>query len=298
MKNTIGIALDTNICVKKLSANGELVEELKFKNVVLDTGWDSFMRRVMDGDSEPRFLFLGTGTTEPSASDPGLESPSSSLPGKPRSNGRSLAGGEHDANHWWWRTRHRYDYDAGEAEGTWTELGLAYDQAYSEPYNRSLFRDENGDPISITVLADEYLQVFVDLIMYTPAGVVAEGEIVYDGQVHTWTVEYDNSKWQGWLGSKTPWYYNSGYLNRIDISNLTNGSDFTYSLTREEARGELELHVRHGEDIDLSGIVLRNDFTWRNTIYRITFDPPLHKKAEDRLFGTMTWQIVRAEVPE
>lgn len=298
MKSTIGIALDTNIRVKKFASNGSLVEERDFKNVVLDVGWDSLMRRVMDDNSEPEYLFLGTGTTEPSASDPGLESPSSSLPGKPRSNSRDLGAGEHDEDHWWWRTRHRYDYDAGEAEGTWTELGLAYDESYSEPYNRSLFRDENGDPISITVLSDEYLQVFVDLIMYTPTGVVAEGDISYDGQVHTWTVEYDDRTSQGWMGSKTPWHYDSGYLNRVEISGLSNDSDYTYSLTPEEARGELELHVRHGEDFDLGGIILRNDFIWQNTSYRITFDPPLHKKAEDRLFGTMTWQIIRAELPE
>lgn len=301
MKSAISLSLDTDIRVKKYKKCGEVTVEAAFKNVVLDAGRASLLSRIMNAnsntDNAPKYLFLGTGTTTPMASDPGLESPASGLPGKRAASFGHMVDSP-TGGHVKYTTRMRFDYDEGEAEGTWTELGLAFGESYTEPYNRSLFKDENGSPISITVLSDEYLQVFIDLIIYVPWGEVASGSFIYDGHQHTWSLVGDN--YYSMAGYANP-FRDQGVFNDPIISDLARGSDGDYSFSRdvENATVSIQLHVRHGEERQISTIQLRNARTLHpQRTHHIYFDPPIHKKYEDRLFGEIEYSLDIGEVPE
>lgn len=300
MKGAMKLSLDTNIHVRKGRRGSGIAQEMSFKNVVLNIGRTSLLSRIMNDDSNadnaPMYLYLGTGTTTPTPDDPGLESPSSSLSGK-RAAHSSHDGDDSLETHLKYTSTLRFDYEEGEAEGTWTELGLAFGESYNEPYNRSLFKDKDGNPVSITVLSDEYLQVFVDLIMYVPFGEVASGTIVYDGNQHSWLLVGD--RFNG-PGATSP-FRDLGIFNRPNVVGLENGADNDYSrsIDVENATVKIDLHVRHGQEIEIEEVrltayrVLRPERT-----HHVYFDPPILKKYEDRLFGEIEYSLDIGEVPE
>ena len=164
MKLAVGLKPHGRFCVEKGSRRRQTCERLRFDNIVLDTGWENFKQKAFFAYCFPDYLFLGTGTSEPQRTDLGLEAVSQQLPGCHRTtNETDFAVRYTEGEPLLHEVTLRFDYGEGVAEGVWTELGLAYGRDYTEPYNRSLFRDENGNPISLTILSDEYLTVFVQL---------------------------------------------------------------------------------------------------------------------------------------
>ena len=131
-------------------------ETIKTKNVVLDVGFDWWLRAQIDNTIAnrfmPDFLFLGTGTTEPDRSDTGLTAVSTTAPPKYRT--AQQQGGEYIENELCIaETKFTFGWGEGEAEGTWTELGLAFWDGigsnaqtrgglntYTTPYSKSLVR--------------------------------------------------------------------------------------------------------------------------------------------------------------
>lgn len=175
----IGMRPAGHIKIQKGKAGEGINWESDFPNLVLDVGWDN-LKSVLAAENsptDPLHLFLGSGTTEPAATDSGLESISGTLAGKAFSTRKYPATVTAQSP----RVRLRFDYTEGEAEGVWTELGLAFDSQYSSPYNRSLIRDGNGDPTSLTILSDEFLTVYVELVMYFTS-ISGSGSIDYNGQ--------------------------------------------------------------------------------------------------------------------
>ena len=156
-----GISPAVNFVVQKFSGDGALIQEAFCKNVVLDVGWEHFMDRCFSSitnnhnSRNPDFLYLGTGTTEPTREDLGLEAVSAIV--VPKIQSSMTWGGEFDPLTderivTWRETVH--NYLPGEATGTWTELGLAFwdlignsapargiNNTYTFPYSRSLFRE-------------------------------------------------------------------------------------------------------------------------------------------------------------
>lgn len=182
----LGIALSTTFRVEKRNRKGEITGEREFDNVVLDIGWDAFASRLQAGAKAPRHLYLGTGTTEPTAQDTGLENLSGTLPGKLESS-YTMAGSDYLERRA--EARLVFEYGEGEAEGVWTELGLAYGSSYTEPYNRALFRDENGNATSFTILSDEYLTVYAYLNLYlVDPDPLPSGTLDYNGQTINWVM--------------------------------------------------------------------------------------------------------------
>lgn len=179
MKNVrVGLDITGHVRVEKWSKSRDERLDLEFDNVVLNIGWDTFATQyitpITSGGLFPRYLYLGTGATEPKATDLGLAAVSTALGGKYMHSWPEL-GGVFSVSEKYSTVNLRFDYGEGEAEGVWTELGLGYRAAYNPPevnapyttpFNRALFRDETGTPIAITVLADEYLRVFVQLRLH------------------------------------------------------------------------------------------------------------------------------------
>lgn len=222
MKLSGGVALEGFFKVEKHKDGVGKVWESEFENVVLDVGWANIVANP-HGILYPEYLYLGTGTSEPAATDTGLENVSGTLPAKQRYS-RSFASslpGTHA------EVVLGFQYGMGEAEGVWTELGLAYGDTYTTPYNRSLFRDANGNPISLTVLSDEYLNVFVALRMYVSGPTSNTGSFDYNGTTHSYTIQVDGDSDFSLTSTSDSMRYNiweRGFPNKVHI-----GSEFVSS---------------------------------------------------------------------
>lgn len=223
--------------VIKHNASGEVVLDKKFDNHVLDSGMD-FLITHMVGMTDYRnalafqmnHLFLGSGTTEPAFSDTGLESRSGTLAGKKAlsksddyvySSTLPRVGHADEENHvYWTEITFNFQYAQGEAEGVWTELGLADDLSYTNPVTRALFRDENGDPISLTVLSDEYLTVFYTVRFEDGMGSPQTGTLDVSGQ----SVGYEVVQIKG-----NNSYSHTGWLSDYDGENTQYGNGYKNS---------------------------------------------------------------------
>jgi hypothetical protein len=185
----MGVEITGHITVEKWSDNGLPPESYEFDNLILDVGWAEIWSRFPchNRGGLPRYLYLGTSSVEPAPSDPGLLAVSTTLAGKLAIS--EVYGGLISAESVYSSVRLQFDYTQGEAQGVWLELGLAYGSTYTNPFNRALFRDENGDPMSITVLSDEYLRVYVELRMHFPPGNRTQA-VLLDGNEFTATISY------------------------------------------------------------------------------------------------------------
>lgn len=183
-----GMSLSGHIRIEKRGSDGEVNYRSEFNNLVLDVGWSNLISRT--SGLVPQYLALGTGTTEPVPTDTGLEAVSPTLPLKQRS---ALSYGGSDPSIEMASAMQTFEYAQGEAEGVWTELGLSFDSAYSSPYNRSLVRDDQGNPISLTILSDEYLTVYVEIRMYISTDPVT-GTLDYNGTTHNWSARINPGK--------------------------------------------------------------------------------------------------------
>lgn len=263
----LGIALTGHYRVEKRKKSGDVIYETEFDNIVLDIGWENFKARL-DGAPPrtqkpvPKYLFLGTGTSEPQETDTGLEQVSQTLAGKGAA-GTSLVGESFSGGVGKCHVDMTFNYGEGEAEGVWSELGLSYTSDYTMPYNRSLIRDDAGNPITLTILSDEYLTVYVRLSLYLVQPSAESSIITYNGQDHTVTWEMtSNIVSEIYSSGCMPWA--SGFPHRLSISGvgvygLAYEGNLLYKTTADKV-------IEPGSEITISGGVLQ---TW----YYSTYDP-------------------------
>ena len=137
---------------------GEVRERRSFDNLILDIGLENFWSKSTS--MQPA---LGVGTTPPAVTDTGLEqlvyaaqsiSPSSS----------AVAPTSPDWVAKWIQT---WRIPANAAVGTFTEIGLCNWGGVPPYWCRALIVDEQGNPSSISVLADEYLDVTYTLNLHS-----------------------------------------------------------------------------------------------------------------------------------
>lgn len=207
------IRITGKVHVQKFSKNMELIQELRFPNVVLAVGWENMKATFPGGRLYPEYLYLGTGTTKPKTNDLGLQNISPTLPGKYRFS--VSLGGVNTSSERYSSCTLRFDYAEGEAVGTWTELGLGYNTTYITPFNRALFKDETSTPIAITVLADEYLRVFFTLNMHLPLSIPAQ---------NFWFNDVQGSVSFAYGSAVNNGSYNFWYAWPVSFTYLRNGS--------------------------------------------------------------------------
>jgi hypothetical protein len=246
---TLGVRPEGHITIELRNADG--VQTREFDNVVLDSGWDSLISRMLTADAAavPKWLYFGIGESEPSKSDSGLE--------QRLTNGKahtSIAySGLVNAGNLtaYSQAIVRFDYAPGELSGVrWTEVGLAYGNSYVEPYNRALIMDEARVPTPLVCLADQTVTVYVRLRLWltgwgsrVETGIVS-GTLNLNGNIQSTT----NGLWiKGFplnsavLGSLAPlaregyappssrWYF------------VTNADNFSASFIAFRARSDIEM---------------------------------------------------------
>lgn len=146
-------------CVVRKADTHEIVKETpEFHNLVLDSG----LARMSVGAWIDRCV-VGSGNSEPTATQVSLDNMVAST--------TTVATGVSDtagiqvttAPFYWFGCR-TWRFATGTATGNLSEIGLGWDG--SSLWNRALIRDNLGNPTTITVLADEYLDVFCEVRVY------------------------------------------------------------------------------------------------------------------------------------
>lgn len=127
-----------------------------FHNLVLDAGLD----RLSVG-SAIGVVCVGSGNSTPVATQTSLDS---FIASTTQINGSDERGNQTSTPpfHVW--ARRTYRFREGVAAGNLSEIGIGW--TVSNLFNRALIKDASGNPVTITVLSDEYLDVIVELRMY------------------------------------------------------------------------------------------------------------------------------------
>lgn len=126
-----------------------------FHNLVLDTG----LKQLSVGDAIS-YCFVGTGNSEPKPEQTGLDNHLAETAKVLRiDQGRDVQSSEP----FYW-IRKVYRYDEGVAAGNLAEVGTGW--VRGSCFNRTLIKDALGNPTTITILEDEFLDVVVEFRVY------------------------------------------------------------------------------------------------------------------------------------
>lgn len=173
--------------IRKYKADtNELIQEVgPFDNLITNQG----LNRVGTG-AFGTHVFVGTGTATPAVTDTQLGT-YLNYTGSFSSwwNSGILQGGSPD---YWVQGAGTWRFAAGTATGTITEVGIGWFTGAATAANhrvssRALIVDSGGSPISITVLADEYLDVTYSLRYYPYVGSDVVQTVVISGVNYTFT---------------------------------------------------------------------------------------------------------------
>lgn len=138
-----------------------------FHNLIVDSGLDHY--GISETNKGIILFAVGTGTTAPNVAQTGLTSMVGSWryygsnPGYTETAGAAAV----PPYHGWYRRSIRFN--PGQATGNLSEVGVAWGTITSNfraLFARELIRDIDNNPTSITVLADEYLDVYYELRNY------------------------------------------------------------------------------------------------------------------------------------
>lgn len=126
-----------------------------FHNLVLDTG----LKQLSVGTAISH-CFVGTGNSEPKPEQTGLDSHLAETTQVLRTEqGRDVK----SAEPFYW-IRKVYRYNEGAAKGNLAEVGTGW--VHGSCFNRTLIKDDLGNPTTITILEDEFLDVVVEFRVY------------------------------------------------------------------------------------------------------------------------------------
>ncbi|MEG2263009.1 MAG: hypothetical protein RSC68_01400 [Acinetobacter sp.] len=127
-----------------------------FHNLVLDAGLD----RLSVGSAIDR-VCVGSGNSAPIISQTKLDAFVASTT---TTQGYEVGIRQVTTEPYYYGGRIIYRFGEGVAAGNLSELGLGW--ANTNLFNRALIKDANGNPTTITVLADEFLDVVVEIRVY------------------------------------------------------------------------------------------------------------------------------------
>lgn len=154
----------------------------EFDNLILNSG---LARAVV---AAPSLIFsgggvqLGTGTTPPAVTDTTLTAPSKYFTGTGPGATASYVPGPPP----YWQYTHVWRANPGEATGTFSEIGVGWNNG-ANLWSKALIVDGGGSPTTITILADEYLDVYYTLKEYPPTADVT-GTTVISGTSYDWVM--------------------------------------------------------------------------------------------------------------
>lgn len=130
----------------------------EFDNLVTDIG----LNQLGFGGVNP-YCRVGSGSTAPANTDTTLVSQIGAT-GSTTAN----AAGYSSTAPWYSWNRDTYRFAAGVAAGNVSEVGIGWNTTGPTLFSRALVKDAEGNPTTITVLSDEYLDVTYECRLYSP----------------------------------------------------------------------------------------------------------------------------------
>lgn len=146
-------------CVVRKNDTHEIVKESgEFKNLVLDTG----LARMGVG-AWASHCIVGSGNSTPTAGQTSLDSLIATTTTTINDSSAS-SGIQVETEPEYWFCRRLWRFAVGVATGNLSEVALGW--GASSLWNRALIKDRFGNPTTITVLSDEYLDVLCEIRFY------------------------------------------------------------------------------------------------------------------------------------
>lgn len=162
LNNKLKVKGEVNLVVK--SSNGEKRETGFFKNLILD----SFFPKLQSGGfSAPIRISVGTGSTPPAVTDTQLENRVS--PPTIAAASFDNASTAEDVNNIYYTNEFRQRFTIGSVVGNIAEVAASFNENPSAGIGtRTLVKDLQGNPTTITVLATEELTVYYKFTVVVP----------------------------------------------------------------------------------------------------------------------------------
>lgn len=231
-----------------------------------------------------RRVFVGSGQTPASVTDTALVS----LVATASSTTSNVSGASSSAPYYGF-LRTTWRFSAGQAQGNLSEVGVG--GTSGALFSRSLIKDSGGNPTTITVLSNEYLDVTYELRLYAPTTDLV-GQLTLGTEVHDVTVRAANvtstSFWYIGLGlssasSTAPnvqtQYAYSGPIGAVTASPTGYSSagvpsDVVYAAGSQYREVDLDWSLTSGN----FGTGIRSILFCSNVgTYQAEFDPPIMK---------------------
>lgn len=257
-----------------------------FPNLITNQGLD----RLGVG-SITNYCSVGSGNSTPVVGNTGLDLKVGSSASR---GGVVDSGAISVAPYYGWR-RHSYSFPVNTVIGNLSEVGIGWGSAANNDslFSRSLIKDENGNPITLSIVADDLLTITYELRLY-PVLTDSTGIINTGLGTHNYTLRAANvtkSQWYGDLGYYSVLGYSSdAYTYPTDIGDMFNipsgGSSGNIRSTENKAipyvagsrYRDMNLSFGINEANHAAGI---RSFVWLSTNglggFQVEFDPPIPK---------------------
>ena len=145
--------------------DGSLRQELEFDNLIVDAGMNLFSRATSGFPLS--YCMVGTGTTTPTFADTQLANKVANTVLGSGALGTSVGTSTSEPYYGYGRCTYRF-LPGSLNNVNLTEVGISLGNSTTLVFSRALIVDGNGDPTSITVLSDEFLDVTYELRLYPP----------------------------------------------------------------------------------------------------------------------------------
>lgn len=162
--------------VERIKAGtGEVVQSLEFKNLITDLGLNALGTTPTSG-----FTYVSTNSTAPSVLDttlPGFLAATSTV--------SATTGANTNVSPYWVEQSTTRRFAAGAAAGNLTKVGIGWTpNSVDGLWSSALIVDGSGNPTTITVLPDEFLDVTYTLRYYPPL-TDSSYTVTINGTAHT-----------------------------------------------------------------------------------------------------------------
>lgn len=268
-----------------------------FPNLITDYGLNAigYTNRILGTTGSQvrlcQFCRVGSGATPPNVADTSLVAQVGSTSVY---SGGDTTGAATSAPYFSF-ARVTYRFAQGAAAGNLSEVGCGLTAAGSDLFSRTLIKDSSGNPTTVTVLEDEFLDVTYEVRQYM-ATEDTSGSVTINGVVYDWVARPANVTSHGsWsIISLANWGSNIAYggatLGPVtgQISGSTTGgvnpSDIPYVNGSFRRRATVSWSLTQGNSAGgISGLLINAP---RST-YQMSFSPPLPKTASNLLSLTL-----------
>lgn len=254
-----------------------------FDNLILNAGLNRLGTGGVIG-----FCHVGSGSTAPAVTDTSLQSVVATT-----SNSTSDVRNVQQTAPYYGYHRRNFRFGMGAAAGNLSEVGVGWASTSSALFSRALIKDTNGDPTTITVLSNEYLDVTYELRIYPPTSDSSFTTVVA-GVTHNCVLRACGvTGYYNWVpfiaesgaafisGSGSPAAYAyEGTISTIDAqpSGTNSGCDSAttnaYSNNSYTATGTVNFSL---EQANFTNKINALEFRSRMGTYQVSFNPAINK---------------------